>query len=291
MTRVRLYPHRVASESSVAWGGWWRLVESGREPIEGPLSGWDYAAHEVLGISVEIEEDEFIRSTGVNAASDAKVVAIADCASVQQRFRGVAPLSGSVTDVEIAIPAGEAAMELRLSAHIVLGEALHEAPPRVARVAGARLASSPSHTVRLEGDASRFPTEVIPFSELGFDSAPWTVMTTYTDLDDSFMGGVRLLVNMENPLGRMAARSEAPPFVAALMRLEVTRLLIAGAADDVLRERRIQYAEGSVGEVLEALCKLYLQRGVQQAAQMYREEPSRFERLLHDRLPRVDVEA
>jgi hypothetical protein len=136
----------------------------------------------------------------------------------------------------------------------------------------------------LEGDASRFPTEPVSFRELGFDQAPWTVMTIYDDLSESFMGGVRLLINMDHPIGRLALDPKTAPKVEKLLRADVLRLLVAKAAGQVEEANEYAFEEGTVGQVLDAMCQGILKSGLRTAASIYREDPARFERLLHERL-------
>ena len=42
--------------------------------------------------------------------------------------------------------------------------------------------------------------------------------------------------------------------------------------------------EGSVGQVLETMCQSFLNMSLRTATRLYREDPARFDRVLHDHL-------
>lgn len=290
MAKVRLLPHRPASEQSVSWGSWWYSLGSGeRHDLDDLVTGWDYATPLQFGTRFSINIAELMSSTGLDPSS-VDVVIMADCSSVQQRFVSRAPISDEREGI-ISLPSGAVAQEVKLSAHLVLGRAPSNAGPRVASQVGARLGSSPTARAILEGDASRFPTEILRFSETNYGNAPWTLTTYFDDPNDSFMGTVRLLVNSEHPLGNDVINSNSPSVASSLMRLEVTRGLIGEIARRNFQTLTEQWDEGSVGAVVDALCQFHLGLGVAKAVHFYARDPVGFDRLLHSRLPTVGGES
>lgn len=289
MTRLRLYPHRTAAEQSVTWAPWWIERNDLRHELPSLLTGWDYASDETVGITVTIDEVSLLDSSGLDSVDDLEILAMADCASVQDRIVAHLPLGanetvGEARDVRLRLPPGRLAGSVRLSAHLVLARASQTAADRVAHHRGARIHSSEPFTLRLEGDASRFPTEPVPFTELGLGNAPWTVLTVYEDLSDSFMGGVRLLVNTEHPIGQKALDPATAPQASPLLRAEIIRILVAKAAAQVGRFEPADLDEDSVGRVLDAMCRYLLNRGLPAAARLHQDDPARFEVLLHEEL-------
>ena len=288
MARLRLYPHRTAAPGCVSWYSWWTERDGDRSPLSAVLAGWDYASRETMGITVSLDEEALLESTGLESISDLEILAMADSPLVQQRFVAREPLRGHdsrmLIDVAIQLPPGQVAGAVRLSAHLVLAHTTQERADRVAFFRGARIDSSEPFTVRFEGDSGRFPTEPAPFSELGFGNAPWTVLTFYDELSDSFLGGVRLLVNTEHPVGQLALDPKTTPQVSSLLRAEVMRLLIAKVAGQVEDADESSFEDGSVGQVLETMCQEFLGRRLRTTARLYRDDPAHFELLLHDRL-------
>ena len=288
MARLRLYPHRMADVGSVSWHHWWTERDGSRTPLPPMLLGWDYASEEIVGISVDLDEEGLLGSTGLASIDEFEILAIADCSMMQQRFIARKSLvehkPGTATDVELQLPRGRVAGSVSLSAHLVLARTSQPRDKQVAHLRGARIHSSSPFSLRLEGNAGRFPTEAVSFSELGFGNAPWTVTCANEELSDGFMGRVRLLINIEHPVGRLALEPAAPPWIGRMLRMDVMRLLIAEVAGQVEAADDSSFDEGSVGQVLEKMCKFFVGRGLKAAVRLYRDEPTYFDRLLHDRL-------
>jgi hypothetical protein len=287
MAALRLLPHRAANARSVSWHGWWTERDGDRTELSALLAGWDYASQTTVGISVNLDEDALLASTGLDSMGDLEILAMADCLLAQQRFVATKSLRehprGSTADVTIQLPPGQVAGAVRLSAHLVLAHTIPQREYGVAFLRGSRIDSSESFTLRLEGDSGRFPTEPLRFSELGLGRGPWTVLTAYDELSDGFLGGIRLLVNLENSVGQLVLDPKTAARVNGLLHADVMRLLIADVATrgEVKDE---SYDEGSVGQVLETMCQSFLNMSLRTAARLYREDPARFDRILHDHL-------
>ena len=216
-----------------------------------------------------------------------QVLVMADCPSAQDRFVASAALSeadGSTqVDLTLRLPAGRVADSVRLSAHLVRSNSDNPGEDRVAHLRGARIHSSEPQLLRLEGDAGRFPTEAVPFSELGLGNASWTILGRYEDLEDGFMGSVRLLINTEHPAGRAALDPTQSNRIGPVLRADTLRLLIAGAADLFRRDEVEDFDEGSVGAVLDTMCRMFMGQGLRPTVDLYKEDPVRFELVLSDR--------
>lgn len=289
MARLRLYPHRMADAGSVFWHSWWIERDGSRSILPSALTGWDYDTEETVGISIDLNEEALITSTGLSSVDELEILAMADCPMIQQRFVAREPLvgyqPGTRIDTQLRLPRGHVAGSISLSAHLVLACTSQPRDDQVAYLRGARIHSSDPFTVRLEGTAGRFPTEAIPFSELGFANAPWSIVRAYDQLSDSFMGGIRLLINTEHPIGRLSMESTAPSWVGLMLRMELIRLLIAEVADQVeMADDESLFEEGSIGLVLEQMCRFFLRRSLKAVVRTYKDEPAYFERLLYDRI-------
>jgi hypothetical protein len=98
------------------------------------------------------------------------------------------------------------------------------------------------------------------------------------------MGGVRLLVNTEHPVGRMLLDASTADRVSGIAMADVIRLLVATVADRADDLQHGDHEEGSVAQVLDSMCEFFLGRGVVPAIRLYETEPLQFDRLLHDRV-------
>jgi len=288
MAKLRLLPHRTADPTSVNFDDWWIERDGARIPLPDLLRGWDYASKETVGLTVTIDGALFLSSTGLQSLDDVEVLLLADCKDSQIRISSRHSLKGDTQALdrvfELDLPAEQLAGSISLSALIVLARTNPQMGGRVARLRGARLISSKPKVVALEGESSRFPTEPVAFSHLHLPRAPWTLHITYEDLEASFMGGVRLLVNTEHPVGRMLLDGATADRVSGIAMADVIRLLVAVASDSSEDLASADHEEGSVAFVLENMCEFYLGRDLPAAIRLYKAEPLQFDRILHERV-------
>lgn len=288
MAKIRIYPHRTADPGEVDWGAWWVQRDDQRLPLGPLLQHWDYAREETVGRTVTVDMDAVLRTAGLENAADLDLLILVDCPATQNRFVGKQTLRGSskesVFDVSVTLPPGELAAEVELSSHLVLARTLRPNAERVAYAQGSRLLSSESFRVRLEGDAGRFPTELVSFSRLNYAQAPWTVLAAFDDLNDSFMSCVRLLINIDHRAGELAADPAAAARIGGFLRMDILRLLIAHVAAQHEMAAEDEYDEGTVGRVLDSMCRFLLDRSLGSALNMYKTDPVHFERYLHSRV-------
>jgi hypothetical protein len=288
MTKIRIFPHRTADPDSVLFGKWWIERNGVRSQLPDLLGGWDYAREELIGITLTIDEHLFLHSTGLSSLGDVEVILLADCKQSQTRAVSTHRLDGTsrVRDMafELHLPAGQLAGALALSAALVVARDFPRTADRTAHLRGARLISSKSKVIALEGGASRFPTEPVPFSKLHLPKAPWTLQCTYESLEASFMGGVRLLVNTEHVVGQMLLDAATADRVSGIAMADVIRLLVATAIDYVEELATSTREEGSVAYVLENMCEFYLGLDLATAISTYQKEPLRFDCILHEHI-------
>ena len=281
MSGTRILPYRSLAVDSLR-PAWWYERAGTRQPLPDLLPGWDYAQEELLGATLEVVRSEIEDGTGLTSLESVALVLIVDCPSLLRRFAAEQRLGNAdeqQVELTIAVPPGEAANKLELTAHLVLVDDLAVAPGRAFRKAS-RLGSSQTRRLILEGEASRFPTEAISFSSIGLERAPWTVRVTMDGLNDSFMGAVRLLVNEDHELGQGLLEPAVDPNLANRLKFDVMRTLIAEAARwDA--ESFSGFEEDSVGAVLTSMCELFFARSLVEAAKLYSEEPAKFDRMLY----------
>lgn len=282
MSRMRLLPYRTLSDDDLAWGGWWFERQGVRAPLPELLPGWDYSSGDRIGITVDIESSRVAAGSEIDEVDRLEVVAVVDCPSTLKRFVQsvrLQPLSTQQVEVAIDLPPGAVAQALDLSALLLLAEDIPPAPRRASR-RGSRLANGPERRVLLEGDASRFPTEAVSFKNLNLEHAPWTLNAVFFDLTDSFMGSVRLLVNEDHELGREVLVQDVETVTDARLKLEVLRSLVAvAAAQEVVVDD--EYPPDSIGEVIDSMCRVFLNRTIFEAVQSYQRYPIKFDRLLY----------
>src|SRR5580693_6477609 len=113
MAALRLLPHRIADARSVSWHRWWTERDGDRIELSALLAGWDYASDTTVGISVDLDEDALLASTGLDSMDDLEILAMADCLLAQQRFVTTKLLQGhqrgSTAAVTVQLPPGQVA--------------------------------------------------------------------------------------------------------------------------------------------------------------------------------------
>ncbi|OAH63798.1 hypothetical protein [Dietzia cinnamea] len=289
MAHFRVLPHRVASAASIKVEQWWyRLGDGEISDLPELVPGWDYNTHTVVGVDVEINTEELTSSTGLPIEAIELVITL-DCPAVSERFLEKSAILDGPQSLAVEIPSGRAADSFIATAHLVAKstEPLQQSPASVR--SGARLFTSEPQRAQLEGSGGRFPVEVCGFSSIGFESAPWTLVSDFEELSDSFMGSIRLFVNSEHPLGALAAKPAQNATAARLMQIDTMRLLIAEIARSGMYESHASWPDGSVSYVVDSMCSAYFNRELSTMIQLLSVDPAAFERLLYDSLPFDEV--
>jgi hypothetical protein len=255
--------------------------------LEDVLPGWDYASELIFELQPSFDLEMIGAQTGLSDPRLMDVVLLADCSATGARFSTSRQLMDVLQSdsnlITLEPTSGEFADSIRLSAHLALNRtvAVDDSQFRV----GSRLAWSDVLTVRLEGDSPRFPTEAVPFSALSLDDAAWTLQISFTDLHESFMGGVRLLINTEHPAADSLLDPTTPGWsvTQSVLRTDIARQLIVHVAFEEFDLSEHTWPEDSVRDVLENLTDLFLGSDLASTARLARSDYARFERRLQSR--------
>lgn len=294
MKAARFMPHRVAPAGAFVLGPWLVRVDGSPPALfEGRVEGWDYATSLSFECQVQLDAEQFAQGTGLESLDGVELVAMAECTHSLYRKIVRYPLGVAVRDeflsVQLEIDSERVARDLELSRHVVLGADLgsRDDDGRAHR-GGARLFSDRRTKVYLEGHGGRFPTEAIPFSKIGREYAPWDVDCHAHNLKDSFLGSVRLLVNIEHPAGA-AALAEGHPehrIVVSVMRWDVVRRILSQVAASSLAEdvSNDDWEDGSLGSAVASICELYLKRSLVEVIAELERDPAAFDHMLQARL-------
>lgn len=283
MSTYRIYPHRTAS-TQASEVQWWMERDGQRLVCPDVLLGWDYDSSLTVGMTLSIDAERILASTGIERLSSLTGVLQVECKAAQTRFiehvAFGAPPCETVVEAKIIMPPGSVAGSFSMSAHVVLGEegGPHSAP-RVAVKKGSRLLALPVRTIQLEGDAGRFPTEAVSFRDLGLRNAPWTISLMHEDMGDSFMGAVRLLINTDHPVARQAMNGEDPERFADAMAADLIRLLVAGLSREQIAPEHWE-SEDSVANVMDSMCSTFLNCSFEEAQSLFRGDPIAFDGLV-----------
>jgi hypothetical protein len=297
MSRLQTFPYLVPSPDRIKIKGWQIQKNDTLSPLEEYLPGWDPAT--ILQILVAAE----VNTRGVfedcKLAPDARVRIALVWFSPGTGLRG----HGDFINLETAdsswsgslklTAAGEMlASSIRLETQLVLVHAGSRSFPLAPERSGSLLWRE-GKTVALEGQESRFPVELTDFAAssgwLPAD-AGWYLEWDPHDLHQLALGSMRLLINKGNKQVSQAVTESQPAdkVIRDAIRYDVGRIMIVRALEnDDFVTAPDDYAEGSIGATIRRLIQMLFQvpsdrfKGLQQ---VYRQDPSRFECRLQDRL-------
>ena len=292
MSIARTPPYLQATESTVD-ASEWRIVEGDEDLIVGDsLPRWDPGTNLRFIRDVEVDVQRVREECGLPQDCSLRVAASWHCEGTTLRGRGsVVNLQGSQADVtlEMAVQGQHLSGKLVLKTAVVLATRLNAAPLR-ARRPGSVLWED-EQSVALEGEGSRFPTEVVSFKDSGWqlpERAAWVLDWDRDDLETPVLGGIRLYLNSDHP--QVLSMLQSPKDVASLvfvaaMHQDIGRQLIRGAVLTEEFRDRDTYPRNSIGHVVHRLIKARLQGETATSLhQRLQQKPEQFDALLQDRL-------
>jgi hypothetical protein len=253
--------------------------------VTSSIEDWDFSTESTLQGEAVINAPELLRSTGLTSLDDILLVAQVDCHATYSRTTSslfLSPTENFTYKIDVRLEPGQYAGQLSASLHLVLGRELPTSqditvPSRI----GARLASSDVLKLELGTKGPLFPTEALDFAGSLPSEIPWILNLAYEDLDDAFMGAVRLFINTAHPAG-MAALNDAhanSALVRSALRVDIARSLILKVA---LQERTTfdlsrEFDAESIGHVVNSFCKHQLKADLDAIARMIASDPIEFE--------------
>ncbi len=145
-----------------------------------------------------------------------------------------------------------------------------------------------AYSLQLEGEGSRFPTEVIDFSETQFaDEAGWVLEWNPAELEQSILGDVRLYINSQH--GRVkdavSTTGDIGFDIRETIRFDVARTLIYGALENQhFVDNPEHYEDGSVGAAVFSMLRLYFPQDTLSDLRTRIQQPQAFEPQLQAKL-------
>ena len=265
--RMKVLPYLVPSEDRVHASAW--VNEEGKV-LGNALESWDYNSGIILARKVVIDTSSICKDCGLqhDAVFRLSVTVLSRGSGVRMRcFHQDVAVSKSVEQVSIQTDVGNTA----LSGSAVIATVLSlvdpgKTPGVFAPVMAGSLLWRHEHELLLEGSGSKFPMEVVNFTDAGWlpENAPWYLEWEPDFLDHPFMGSVRLLVNSTHERVMKAVSAAIPDnedrAILSSLFYDVGRSLIAGALknDEFVTGTR-EWPEGSTARVLADLLAVYFE--------------------------------
>lgn len=292
MTRIVALPH--LQTSAVEPSDWLVTIRGNTQPLPTLLKGWDYETPLRFECEVAVDRDAALRDCGLPGDAEVEMVALWWASSTNRRRLGASARveSSGAAALVFDVPADQAGGKLVLIRQLVLRRS--GTGPTTAFAAtqeGSILWSEDRSTraaVHLEGEATRFPTEICDFSlpPVLEPNAAWWLEHDFSDLDASPLAALRLYVNGSHMSMRAMAEGDLDGTVAKFMYWDVARTMVHGALDsEEFIERWSTFQPGSLGEALEFLLrKIWPTADARSLRQLRSQDPGLFEARLQGRL-------
>jgi hypothetical protein len=261
--RVVTLPY-LQAETEPECGQWIVELRGNRQPLPLILKGWDYTSTITLESTVRVSRDRVLRECGLPDDAEIALTALWSASSTTARSVGTTvPVVGDrAINMAFEVAPGVAGGRLTIERLIVLVRPGTGGAPLSATRPGSVLWREPREdqaSCLLEGDASRFPTDVIDFGQSGLGDAGgiWWLHHDLTDMDANPLACLRIRINSAHPVGARLVRGTADSDeVRSVLFWDVHRLLVHAALDsDEFVSGWGNFRVGSLGHTLEQICR------------------------------------
>ncbi len=297
MNRIIGVPYRRTGEDRIICEPWVLTHGGSSEALPPVLPHWDYNTDLVVARNVVVDAGGVRHDSVLTDADPVRVAAVWHSTGTALRgclFQSDLPSGGGLHCVSMfgRIPGRELAGEVRLETHLLVPTGRAGAEPLSPLYAGSVLWSD-TLTVELEGNAPRFPVELIDFETVLWAPHPdasWYVSWNRYDLHQPMLGSVRLFVNARHPRVVRAMSQEAQDSEARAIRsaiyYDVGRGLIRAALyDEQFLENPEIFNPGTIGRAVARLIRsLFPTDSPRSLRSAMQERPEHFDSELQARL-------
>lgn len=258
------FPFLIVPENAVNFGGW-MIGDPGAPllPAENILPGWDYERDLEVKAKIAIDCTQVSKSLGIPLEDMRLAIVMKMGTGTGKIPRRMDVLTKEHIDCEQSeftlsaqIPSYRLSSRLRLEVAIVLGEQPRHASILSPVIQGARLWSSQRDILLEDGGDSRFPVEMVCFSEcfkgLPQVYAPWYVLWKRGSYDSDFAGAVRLYVNSDFPDVKERFIDGDPLTLQSILASLMSQLITSAISDDEFDQSASDCQDGSVGHQIRA---------------------------------------
>ena len=287
MSKVRLHPHLVSRAERVSVEPWFRRAGSDIQLLNSEVTDWTVGGDLHLVCEANVDVEGVLADTGLHTDAVLGVFALLDCRASHLRRSATLPISlgNGHALLELRIESGQLCDQFDLSRGLVVVEPGSGSAPRAATTPGARLVECDAIRVALGDGRPKFPVETVDFRSLRLPSAAWIITVDAESPIDSFLGSVRLLLNVNHK--SVQALTDGEPaeqqLIKSALRADTIRQLFASACQDP-RFREGPFPEESLGSVMDAIATKELSMPLASALQLLASDPNQFDAELQARL-------
>ena len=265
--RQVVLPYRTASAACWTRSPWRRLDGGAEQELLDRIEDWDYSVPLSLTSEVTVNVEKLRADSLLSDDDSVVLVAIWEASSTGIReigCRQALPPEGECTfELLVNLDGSLLGGVLTLERQVVLAAAGASPVPLAARFAGSvilREERSETKSLLLEGEAARFPTEVVDFAQLRIaePDALWYLDMAGADLEKSALSAMRLYVNGAHAAVRRALSRDdgTGELVRSVLQWDIARAMIHRALDnDEFVEDWDGFEDGTLGGALQQLAQ------------------------------------
>jgi hypothetical protein len=291
------FPYRTASADRWERSPWRRLAGGDEHELPDRIDDWDYSIPLSLTSEVTVDVTRLRAESLLLSDDPLALVAVWEASSTGIReigCRQALPGAGECTfELLVHLDGALIGGILRVERQIVLSSTGASSDPLAPRSAGSVILREERDEVTsivLEGEAARFPTEVVDFAQLRIaePEALWYLDMAGVDLEQSPLSAMRLYVNGNHPAVQRALMQGdgIGELVRSVLQWDVARTMIHRALDnDEFVNDWDRFEEATLGATLQLLVQRIWTGEDATSLRARREaDPARFEYQLQARL-------
>jgi len=268
MTRIRKPPYLTPSPERFAVGDWILISDESSMPLTDLFPTWEPAVSIKTCVPIKVDILGILEDCNLGIDARLRLGAIWHSSGTMLRGRGnLIDLnlndSGKELKLGINVEGINLSKSIDLSLQLILAVPSSQQKPFTPKLPGSILWQSKPHHVLLEGEGTRFPIEVMDFSQAYSpypNDAAWVLHWDPHDLHQTILGNVRLYINKKHERVVQAVSNNKPEDfdLREAIRFDVARSLIYGALDnDEFMENPDEFEDGSIGSAVRNMLNLY----------------------------------
>lgn len=293
MVRIQTPSYLLPSPDAVTPTGWFISIEGIEQAFLNILPHWDPGTPISVRVSVQVNTARVWEECRLSDEDTLRLVMVWYSPGTGLKDRGsfvdfTEPSLIQTVFLEATIDGTLLADKVRFEIQLVLSQP-GRSEFRLSPHLPGNILWREEKNVIIEGQGSRFPSELVSFADAGWMSpgSCWVLDWNPRDLNERFLGNVRLFLNLDNKLIKRAisGTSKEDKIIREIILFDIGKSMIIGAinSDDFPKSYR-DYEEGSVGSSIRGLLYTYFPKeSIDDLVARYKSNPSRFECELQDR--------
>lgn len=265
MTQIQKLPYYTPKPERITVGEWSLVKDDDHIALGKVLPDWDPAMPIHAVVPVQLDLLGILEDCRLSEKAQLRLATFWESSGTMLRGRGefidlTQQHHLKQLYLRLSVDGTKLATNIDLITCLVLLQANSELIPFIPKIPGCILAQT-AHNVFLEGEGTRFPIEVIDFSQTEYASdASWVLYWDPENLHQTVLGDTRLYLNARHKRVIRAITENLPEDygIREAVRFDIARMLIMGVLDneDFVETPNV-FMPGSVGWAVHNMLQIY----------------------------------